>query len=284
MTTKKTTKKRKQVSKSDRQKKKIWIVAGLAVILLALIVVLAMFLIPKESKKIEFEKADRNTVFILEDGKIVSTDIEPFDETLYDKEEFNVYVDDLVATYNKEHGEESLTKKYYTVENNLAKLVLEYANTDIYESVNGVELFSGTVKQAKKAGYTFDCDFAKMVDGKAVKASLADFEKAENIRVAIIKSNTKVVLQGEVCYVSTQNVSKVGEDYVIIQDGCQLLAEEIIINTEFGTEAEGSDESISEDELVSGDGNMIFDFGEEEEEPESQYSEVLTYIIYKISE
>lgn len=278
-TTKKTTKKGKRVSKATRQRQKVMVAGSLAIIFLVLIIVLVVFLI--QSCGVDYEKADRNTVFVLKNGKIVSTDIEAFDEKTYNKEKLEAYVDDVVATYNKENGEDSLTKKYYDVVDDVATLVLEYANADVYEAVNSVELFTGTVKEAQKAGYTFDCGFAKMVDGKAVTASLADFEKEEDVKVLIIKSNTKVVLPGDVCYVSTQNVSKVGEDYVIIKDGASLLTEEILTNTEFGTEAEGSDGSISEDELVSGSGNIIFDFGEEEEEPQSQYSEVLTYIIYK---
>lgn len=277
-TTRKTTKKHKKVSKATRQKLKLIIGGGLALVLLILIILLAVFVF--KSCGVDYEKADMNTVYVLKNGKIVSTDIEAFDEKTYNKDKLEAYVDDVIDTYNKENGDGSLKKKNYIVEENLATLVLEYANADIYEEVNGVELFTGTVKEAKKAGYTFDCGFAKMIDGKAITATLADFAGGEDYRVLIIKSNTKVVLPGEVCFVSTQNVSKVGEDYVVIKDDCQLLTEEPSTDTEFGTEAEGSDESISEDELVSGDGNIIFDFGEEEESG-SQYSEVLTYIIYK---
>ena len=253
-------------------------IGGGFVALLIVIILLAVFAF--KSCGVDYENADMNTVYVLKNGKIVSTDIEAFDEKTYNSDKLEAYVDDVIDTYNKEHGEDSLKKKSYIVEENVATLVLEYANTDVYEAVNGVELFSGTIKEAKKAGYTFDCSFAKMVDGKAITATAEDFADGEDYQVLIIKSNTKVVLPGEVCFVSTQNISKVGEDYVVMKDGCQLLTEEPSTDTEFGTEAEGSDESISEDELVSGDGNIIFDFGEEEEST-SQYSEVLTYIIYK---
>lgn len=276
-TTRKTTKKHKKVTKATRQKLKLMIGGGFVALL---IVIILLAVLAFKSCGVDYENADMNTVYVLKNGKIVSTDIEAFDEKTYNSDKLEAYVDDVIDTYNKEHGEDSLKKKSYIVEENVATLVLEYANTDVYEAVNGVELFSGTIKEAKKAGYTFDCSFAKMVDGKAITATAEDFADGEDYQVLIIKSNTKVVLPGEVCFVSTQNISKVGEDYVVMKDGCQLLTEEPSTDTEFGTEAEGSDESISEDELVSGDGNIIFDFGEEEEST-SQYSEVLTYIIYK---
>lgn len=273
------TQNKKNTSKGEQQKKKLIITGCLGVILVILIIILAVFAFG--SCGVDYTETDTNTVYVLKNGKIVSTDIEAFDEKKYDGEKLDSYLKDIVDTYNKEHEKDSLKKKSLTVEENVATLVLEYANGDVYEEVNGVEFFAGTIKEAQEAGYTFDDSYAKMKDGKAVTATADDFIKGEDYKVVIIKSNTKVVVPGEVCFVSTQNVAKVGEDYVLIKDGSQLLAEEEIINTEFGTEAEGSDGSISEDELANTDGEIIFDFGEEPNKEDSQYSEVLTYIIYK---
>lgn len=273
------TQNKKNTSKGEQQKKKLIITGCLAVILVILVIILAVFAFG--SCGVDYTETDTNTVYVLKNGKIVSTDIEAFDEKTYNAEKLESYLKDVVDTYNKENEKDSLKQKSLTVEENVATLVLEYANGDVYEEVNGVEFFAGTIKEAQAAGYTFDDSYAKMKDGKAVTATADDFIKGEDYKVVIIKSNTKVVVPGEVCFVSTQNVAKVGEDYVLIKDGSQLLAEEEIINTEFGTEAEGSDGSISEDELANTDGEIIFDFGEEPNKEESQYSEVLTYIIYK---
>ncbi len=275
---KETTQKSKQVSNETRQKQKLMIAGGLGIVLVILIIILAVFVFG--SCGTDYAKADTNTVFVLKNGKIVSTDVEAFSEKNYDKDELEAYVKDIIDTYNEENGKDSLKQKLCDVEENVATLVLEYANADVYEDVNGVEIFTGTIKEAQDAGYSFEGSYAKMVDGKAVTATADDFVKGEDYKVVIIKSNTKVVVPGEVCFVSTQNISKVGEDYVVIKDGSQLLTEEVTVDTEFGTEAEGSDDSISEEELANSDGDIIFDFGDEEES-ESQYSEVLTYIIYK---
>ncbi|MBP3678515.1 MAG: hypothetical protein J6I97_09240 [Agathobacter sp.] len=279
---KETTKKRKRVSKAARQKQKLMITGGLAIILLILIIILAVFFLG--SCGTNYAEADTNTVYVLKNGKIVSTDVEAFDEKTYDKDELGSYVKDVIDTYNKENGKNSLKQKSYEVEENVATLVLEYASADVYEDVNGVEIFMGSFKEAQKAGYKFEANFAKMSDGKAITATSDDFAKGEDYKVLIIKSNTKVVVPGQICFVSTENTAKVGKDYVIIKDGAQLMTDDSAIgteyDTEFGTEAEGSDDSISEEELLNGEGEIIFDFGEEEEKG-SQYSEVLTYIIYK---
>ena len=273
----KTTKKRKRSSKVERLKQKLRVVGGLGIILLILIIALAVFFFG--SCGTDYAGADTNTVYVLKNGRIVSTDVEAFDEKTYDKAGLKSYIKETIDTYNAENGMQSLKQKSFDIRGGKAVLVLEYANVDTYEEVNGIELFVGTIDEAKAAGYQFDAQYARMSEGKAITATADDFAKSEEYKVAIVKSNTKVVVPGEICFVSTQNTDKVGEDYIVIKDGSQLLVEEVV-NTEFGADAEGSDGSISEDELVSGDGNIIFDFGEEEGSG-SQYSEVLTYIIYK---
>jgi len=274
---KETTQKRKRVSKAAKQRQKLMMIGGGAVLLIVLVILLAVFVFGSCGS--DYTEADTNTVYVLENGKIISTDVESFNEKTYKKSELQDYVKDVIDTYNKENENGSLKKKSLKVKDDVATLVLEYANTEVYEGVNGVELFVGSVKEAQKAGYNFETTFAKMSDGKAYTATAEDFAKDEAYKVVIIKSNTKVVVPGEVCFVSTENTAKVGDDYVVIKEGSELLTTEL--NTEFGTEAEGSDESISEDDLESGDGDIVFDFGEEEEKENSQYSEVLTYIIYK---
>ena len=273
---KETTKRSKRISKAERQRQKLILMGGGAIIVLILIVILGIFIFG--SCGTDYAEADTNTVFVLKDGKIVSTDVESFDQKKYNETEFESYVTGIVDTYNKKNGEDSLMKKSFIVEEGVATLVLEYSNGDVYEDINGVEFFTGTIKEAQKAGYTFDVNFAQMKDGKAVAADAKDFVKGEDYKVVIIKSNTKVVVPGEICFVSTQNVSKVGEDFVLIKDGSALLTEEVFDNTEETTEIEGA---VGEDEVEGGDGEIIFDFGDEPDEESSQYSEVLTYIIYK---
>lgn len=267
---------KKETQQTNKNK---FIISGcIGLILLIVIIVIGIFVFG--SCGIDYTETDTNTVYVLKNGKIVSTDIEKFDQNTYDSEKLKSYLASVVDTYNKENGEDSLKKKTLTVEENVATLVLEYANTKVYKDLNGVELFAGTIQEAKDAGYTFEDTYAKMKDGKAVVATAEDFLNGEEYKVVIIKSNTKVVIPGEICFVSTKNVATVGEDYVLIKDGAYLIAEEVDENTEFGTEAEGSDGSVTDDELANS-GDIIFDFGDEPNEESSQYSEVLTYIIYK---
>lgn len=273
---KETNLKQKRLSKAAKQRKKLIITGGLSIIALVLLIVFIVFIF--KSCGVDYTDVDRNTVFVLKDGKIASSDVDSFDEKQYDKREFKSYVKELIRTYNKEIGNNSLKQKTLEIEDGKAILVLEYADAEVYEQVNGVELYTGTIKDAKEKGYQFEGYFAKLVDGKTVRANKDDFSKSGEYKVVIIKSNTKVVIPGEICFVSVDNVFEVGSDYVIIKEGCQLSTGDSENETESGTE--GSDGSISEDELVSGEGTINFDFGEENI-VESPYSDVLTYIIYK---
>jgi hypothetical protein len=278
-----TTKNRRRISRSERQKRKLFVIGGFAIIVLILLIAIGVFVFG--SCGTDYAAVDTNTVFVLKDGSIISSDVEAFEENTYDKEKLESYVQNVIDTYNEANGEDSVKQQTYKVEENVATLVLEYADADVYEDINGVEFFTGSIEEAQKAGYTFEASYAKMKDGKAEPAEVDDFIRGIDYKVVIIKSNTKVVVPGKICFVSSQNVAKVGSDYVLIKDGSQSLAEELDADTEavteFGTEAEGSDESISEDDLESGEGDIIFDFGDEPEQEDSQYSEVLTYIIYK---
>ena len=271
-----TTQKQKRVSKVTKQKQRLMIIGGGAIVLLAIVIFLVALIF--SSCGTNYAKVDTCTVYVLENGKIVSTDIEAFDEKNYEKKELESYVKDVIDTYNSENEKDSVKKKSLKVKEDVATLVLEYASDEVFKDLNGVDFFTGTVKEAKEAGYAFDVEFAKVSGETAYFATLEEFEGDEAYKVVIIKSNRKVVVPGEVCFVSTENVDKVGEDYVLIKSGSQLLATEI--DTEFGTESLGSDEAIGEDELISGDEDIIFDFGDDAEN-ESQYTEVITYIIYK---
>ena len=277
-----TTKKRRRISKAERQKQKLILMGGMGIIVLILIVILGIFVFG--SCGTDYAETDMSTVYVLKDGKIISTDLENFDKNKYDQTELESYVAGIIDTYNKANGEDSVQQREFSVEENAATLVLEYANADVYEDINGVELFVGSIDKAAEAGYaiTADIHFAEMKDGKAVAANIIDFVDNADYKVVVIKSNTKVVVPGEICFVSTENISKVGEDYVVIKAGCELLTDDSAIGTEsgteLGTEIEGA---VGEDEVEGGDGEIIFDFGDEPETETTPNKEVITYIIYK---
>ena len=76
-----TTQKRKRVSKAAKQKQKLMILGGGAILVIVLVILLAVFIF--SSCGSDYEKAETNTVYVLKNGKIISTDIDSFDEKTY---------------------------------------------------------------------------------------------------------------------------------------------------------------------------------------------------------
>lgn len=275
MSSKGRTNKRKR-GKAAKQRRKLMITGALAVVLVVIIIIGVFFL---GSCGNAYE-ADTNTVYLLENGKIVSSSVESFDEEVYSKNDLKSYIKEVVDTYNAENGK-AVKQKSLNIKDGKAVLVMEYANADIFEDFEGTEFFAGSIADAVAAGYTFEGEFANVTDGKVMAGTTEEFMSDAEYEVVIIKSNVTVSLKDyDICYVSSENTASVENGKVVIKDGANLLAAASVEDTEAveSTEIEGA---ISEDELLLGtEEGIVFDFGEEESE-DSQYSSIYTYIIYK---
>lgn len=272
-----TKKKKKRISKAQRQRQQKLMVIG-AIAVVVIVIIICVFALG--SCGTDYADAETNTVYVLKNGKIVSTDIEDFDEDTYSEDELEDYMEDVIDTYNNENGKKAVKQKSFKVKKDIATLVMEYASADVYKDFNGTEIFVGTIAEAVEAGYDFDVVFANVSGSSVKEASADDFMNDDSYKVVIIKANTTVSVDGNICYVSTENTSEVDKTLVVIKEGCELAIE---ADEAVGTETEFSDDSISEEELLlgtDGESDMVFDFGEDLSEG-SQYSDVYTYIIYK---
>lgn len=268
---KKKTIKRKR-SKAAQQRKKLMITGGLAVVLV-LVIIVGVFVLGGCSAY----ESDTNTVYFLKNGKVVTNNIENFDEEVYSKDELKSYIKDIVGTYNAEHGD-TVKQKVLKVKDGVATLVMEYATPEVYEDFEGTEIFAGTLADAVAAGYTFEGDFANVADG-TVKLCTSEEFLTGDYNVIIIKANVNVSLEeGQICIVSAMNTESVKDGVVVIKEGANILANAGVEDEET-TEGTEIDETISGDEVFEEE-EIIFDFGDEETE-ENTYSSVYTYIIYK---
>lgn len=274
-----TKKKKRKLSNAARQKRKLMLTGGLAVVLV-LVIILAVFVFGGGSTY----ETDTNTIYLLEDGKVVSNSVEVFDENIYSEKDLESYIKEIVDTYNAEN-ENAVKQKSLTVKDGTATLVMEYADAEDYENFEGTEIFTGTLAEAVKAGYTFEGDFADVTGEKVKPLVSEEFLNNSEYKVLIIKANVTVSFEQmkntEICIVSAENTASVEDGVVVIKDGANMLANVDLEGTEDGTEAGTEIEgAISEDELLTGDTGPVFDFGDEEEVV-NPYSSVYTYIIYK---
>ena len=278
---KETTKKRSQSAKTKtrsktsakakarkRQKTKLVITGVLAAILIVVSVV-AIFVLGGFGGK----TASENSIYIYENGKVLSTSIESFDEEVYDKSELRSYMRETISAYNKEMGSTLVRQKSFNLKNGVATSVLHYADAETFTDFFGTELFVGTIPEAMVEGFTFEEEFANVAGGKVMAGTAEEFINDPDYKVAIFRANTKVTVEGTIYYVSTENVAEVGTDYVVTKVGTALEVESVE-----GTEAEEVDGAVSDDDLLSE--GMEYDFGEDDI-PVRDYTENYTYIIYK---
>ena len=238
-------------------------------------------------------KADESTGFVLKDGKIVSTDVENFDEKTYDKDGLKEYVKNEIDTYNEKNGKGSVSLKKLDTGEKKATLTIAYRTAEDYQKFNDMELYTGSVAEALAAGYSFDGSFASVKNGKIKACESSAFLDDSSCKVVVIRGNTNVKVKGTICYVSTTNTSYVDAQTIAIKEGTSLLAaEKTTEGTESATEAAGTQieettGAVSDDDLIDvteQESEVKFQFEEEDtstDDATGEFSQVYTYIIYK---
>lgn len=164
-----------------------------------------------------------SVVYVDKKGTVYSLDVESMDQDYYDSEELEEYVNDAVSQYTSANGSGSVKVNSLTVENGVAKLSMKYKTATDYTNFNGIELYQGSIVEALAAGYVFDGDFAKVEDGNVVGAATKqEIYARDDLKVVIIRANTDVRIEGEICYVSCENVKLTATDSVSIREGYYL--------------------------------------------------------------
>lgn len=219
-------------------------------------------------------EGEDSVVYVDKKGTVYSLDVEAMDQDYYDSEELEAYVDEVVNQYTSEHGSGSVKVNSLTVENGVAKLNMKYKTATDYTNFNGIELYQGDIVSALAAGYVFDGDFAKVEDGRVVGiATKQEIYSQEDLKVVVIRANTDVKIEGEICYVSCENVKLTGADSVSIREGYYLengATEEVAAEVSATEQVEENTESTY---VETSQAEVVEDGAFE--------TEVYTFIVYK---
>lgn len=172
-----------------------------------------------------------NTIALQRNGKILEAAVESFDQSYYDQEELDTYVQNAVDDYTAEHGKKSVSVTDSKVEEKKAYLTLQYESAETFSDFTGIECFSGSIVEAQSAGYDFDLDFYPVTDGKAdtktVKGStLLD---DDDLKVLIVKENSDLIVPGKIAYVSTEGTEVTSEKQVNVTQKEQDTDEAILV-------------------------------------------------------
>ena len=172
-----------------------------------------------------------NTIALQRNGKILEAAVESFDQSYYDQEELDTYVQNAVDDYTAEHGKKSVSVTDSKVEEKKAYLTLQYEDAETFSDFTGIECFSGSIVEAQSAGYDFDLDFYPVTDGKAdtkaVKGStLLD---DDDLKVLIVKENSDLIVPGKIAYVSTEGTEVTSEKQVNVTQKEQDTDEAVLV-------------------------------------------------------
>ena len=163
--------------------------------------------------------SESTIVFVGKKGKVQTIDVEAFDKSYYNEEDFKTFAQEAVDTYNKSHEVDAITLTEFTVEGETAKLKMEYKSVADYSDFNEIGLYQGTIADAVGDGYLFDVAFSKVENGEVTgSATRADILAEDGLSVVIIKANTDVKIDGKIYYVSSDNVTVTAKDTVSIFD------------------------------------------------------------------
>ena len=164
--------------------------------------------------------ADENTVYVEKSGKVLTVDVETFEEGYYSEDELRDFINEEVDAYTADNGNGSVKLSKLTVEDGIAKMEMAYKTVEDYTAFNGIELYQGTAVKALAAGYRFDVDFSKVTEGQISGSATKDeIYEQDDLQVVIIKANTNVQVDGDIKYVSTENVTVNGTNTVTISNG-----------------------------------------------------------------
>jgi len=136
---------------------------------------------------------DENTISVDKKGKITCTIVEDFGKSFYDSQELQGEIEEEIRDYNKNFGTDHLFLESFEVEDGVAKLQLVFDEARYYSDYSGKEFFTGTVAEARSAGYSLEGVFLDE-EGK----DLFDAAQWEKYHIVILEEAVHVELPKEI--------------------------------------------------------------------------------------
>lgn len=140
-----------------------------------------------------------DTISIDKKGRVTCTVVEDFDKDFYDADELKAMIDEDIADYNVNFGQDHLKLKKYEVKNGIAVLQTQFDEAKYYADYSGYTLFSGTVAEARAQGFDLSGE-CMGTDG-----SLTDpdsLEGTDKLKVLVLEEAVDVEVPGSIVCVS----------------------------------------------------------------------------------
>ena len=183
---------RQQKIKRQRKLFRIRVFASVVVAVIAILIILAI--------RGTFEKRAEVSTMTISGSQVIYEEIAPIGELDY--EELVDFVKSETADVN------GVRLVRVAKKGDSAYVRTMYDDISTYSEFTGYEGFLGTIAEAKRAGYDFDAVFSSVNEGAmgdSIKASKV--KKEEDMKVLIIRENGRFCVDGDIRYVSTEDMN-----------------------------------------------------------------------------
>lgn len=165
---------------------------------------------------------NETTVVINRSGKIIDAIVESFNSQYYDEAELRSMINDELAEYGKLSGSsDNAVLSDFSITNDTARVLVEFATPEDYASFNGVSFFYGTISDAYDAGYDLDVTL-KSSTGKDTIGKTELMEMGKN-HIVIASEPIRIQAYSKILY-STANVDIIDEKVARISSESEGLA------------------------------------------------------------
>lgn len=164
------------------------------------------------------KQTEQTEITISKDGTVSMQIIESFDKPYYDQDELRQKVLTEVASYNRNVENGNISVEKVEVEEQSAKVIMEYATAEDYARFNKSIFFVGSTTQAQEAGYDLNTVLSGTEDTMKT-IGMADMLLMSDYSILITDCTEPVTINGKAAYVSSNViVSKNKKTITLTQD------------------------------------------------------------------
>ncbi|HKM21871.1 MAG TPA: hypothetical protein VJZ01_07495 [Lachnospiraceae bacterium] len=159
---------------------------------------------------------ETTTVFVQKNGKVTDAIVESFEQGYYSALELQSMLDEEVAAYNAEVGQEdAAVVSRFDVSSGVAKVFVDFKTGQDYADFNQAQFFLGSINEAYEAGIDLDV-VMKSTEGEETLSKEDLLEKGK-YKILIIDNPVNVVLYKKILYTSA-NVEIISDKEARISD------------------------------------------------------------------
>ncbi len=171
------------------------------------------------------ETAGVSTISIDKEGKVTSVLYDEFDKDYYSLDELTNMAENEISGYNSEYETDRITLSEAEIldDETAVKLIMNFESASDYSYYNQVDMFYGTVGEAREAGYELNLN---LVDDKGDKIDPSIIDQNPDRHIIITSDKTNIKTPYNIAYMSkgvTCLSKKEAELHAVTADYAQLL-------------------------------------------------------------